>query len=74
MKVINRLIQLGGDVFTPNDPEGASNFEVFSEIMEEIFDNAADQSTQTISEQVSDLFRSRIDPQREILSMMDVIN
>jgi hypothetical protein len=52
MKVINKLVSITGDVFDVNDPYQESNYEVFTGVMEYIFDNASSQSPETTAQMI----------------------
>jgi hypothetical protein len=59
MKVINRLVSITGDVFDPNDPYQESNYEVFTGVMEYIFDNASSQTSESTAKMLGEMIKER---------------
>ncbi len=52
MKVLNKLVSFASDIFHPNNELEETNFEVFTEVVEFIFENC---SSQTIENTVTDV-------------------
>lgn len=59
MKIINKLISFSTDVFDSRMELQESNFEVFSEIMELIFDTAGTQSANATMDEVVNILYSK---------------
>lgn len=55
LKVLNKLISASTDPFNPDGDCDDTNFEVFTEIMEHIFENAGSQSAETTASDVVEL-------------------
>jgi hypothetical protein len=59
MRIINRLITFSNEVYDKNMELEDSNFEVFTEIMEYIFENSVLQSAEAVAGEVSNIISSK---------------
>lgn len=59
MKIINKLITFPNDVFSPNDDLQESNYEIYTEIMEYMFDFAGSQTHDRTAKSVADIVRRK---------------
>ena len=61
MKVLNRLVSFAGETFSPNDPELSSNFEVFSEFFEFLFESVSQQPVGEMENEAIGIVRGRLE-------------
>lgn len=55
MKIINKLSSFSNEVFDANDEQVETNYEVFTEIMEYIFENSYLQSATVTAKEVAEI-------------------
>ena len=60
MKIINKLISFSTDTFHPNNENEETNFEVFTEIIEYIFENASSQPCNTTVGDVAEIISRKM--------------
>jgi hypothetical protein len=60
MRILNKLIAFPADAFHPNDENEETNFEVFTEIMEHIFENAYSQPVSTTASDIAEIIGRKV--------------
>jgi hypothetical protein len=60
MKVLNRLVSFASDIFHPNNELEETNFEVFTEVVEFIFENSSSQTVEGIAGDVVEIIQRKV--------------
>lgn len=73
MKVLNKLVSFASDTFHPNNELEETNFEVFTELVEFIFENCSSQTIENTVADVAEIIQKKVRPKDDsILNLTNI--